>query len=135
MSITAMREGLETNLQTIEGLRGYSEIPENPQVPAAVVGLQSIDYDQAFQRGLVLYNFTVTIIVGRFNSRSTQLRLNEYADNSGAKSIKLAIQSDKTLSGSAFDVRVVSMDGISNIDLNDGNNYLGMEFSVTVYSD
>jgi len=129
-----MREGIEANLETITGLRGYSEIPENPSVPAAVVGLESIEYDQSFQRGLVLYRFNVMVIVGRFSSRSTQQKLNDFADNSGNESIKLAIESDKTLGGSAFDVRVESMNSISALDLNDGNNYISMEFSVTVYA-
>ncbi len=134
MSITAIRDGLEANLETITGLRGYSEIPENPSIPAAVVTLDTIEYDQSFQKGLVLYNFSVTVIVGRFNSRSAQQNLNDYADNTGDSSIKSAIESDKSLGGSAFDVRVTSMTGISNIDLNDGNNYIGMDFSVTCYA-
>lgn len=134
MSITAIRDGLEANLETINGLRGYSEIPENPSIPAAVVTLDTIEYDQAFQKGLVLYNFSISVIVGRFNARSTQQKLNDYADNTGSDSIKTAIESDKSLGGSAFDVVVTSMSGISNIDLNDGNNYIGMDFSVTVYA-
>ena len=134
MSITDIRDGIEANLETISGLRGYSEIPENPSIPAAVVTLDTIEYDQSFQKGLVLYNFSVSVIVGRFNSRSAQHNLNDYADNTGSNSIKSAIESDKTLGGSAFDVRVTSMTGISNIDLNDGNNYIGMDFSVTVYA-
>ena len=134
MSITDIRDGLEANLETISGLRGYSEIPENPSIPAAVVTLDTIEYDQSFQKGLVLYNFSVTVIVGRFNSRSAQQNLNDYADNTGSNSIKTAIESDKSLGGSAFDVRVTSMTGISNIDLNDGNNYIGMDFSVTCYA-
>jgi len=135
MSLTGMRNGLEANLETITGLRGYSEIPENPSIPAAVVVLNTIDYDQAFQRGLTLFNFTVTIIVGRFSSRSTQQKLNDYASNVHADSIKTAIESDKTLGGNSFDVRVVSMTNIGAIDLNDGFNYLGMDFSVTVYAE
>jgi len=134
MTITAIRDGLEANLETISGLRGYSEIPENPSIPAAVVTLDTIEYDQAFQKGLVLYNFSISVIVGRFNARSTQQKLNDYADNTGSDSIKTAIESDKSLGGSAFDVVVTSMTGISNIDLNDGNNYIGMDFSVTVYA-
>jgi len=134
LNITDIRDGLEANLETITGLRGYSEIPENPSIPAAVVTLDTIEYDQAFQKGLVLYNFSVTVIVGRFNSRSAQQNLNDYADNTGSNSIKTAIESDKSLGGSAFDVRVTSMTGISNIDLNDGNNYIGMDFSVTCYA-
>lgn len=133
-NITGIRDGIEANLETITGLRGYSEIPENPSIPAGVVVLNNISYDQAFQRGLTELTFTVTIIVGRFNARSTQQNLNEYAATSGAKSVKAAIESDRTLGGNASDVRVEQMTNIGAIDLNDGFNYLGMDFSVTVYA-
>lgn len=135
MSITDIRAGLEANLETVSGLRAYSEIPDNPQVPCAVVQLQTIEYDQSFQKGLAFYNFEITVIVGRFSVQQAQEHLNDYADNSGAKSIKSAIESDKTLGGSAFDAHLTTMTGISALDLNDGNNYLGMTFSVTVYAD
>lgn len=133
MSIGLIRDGIETNLRTIAGLRAYSEIPDNPSFPAGIVTLNSIDYDQAFQRGLTLYNFTVSIIVGRASERAAQNALNAYASNTGADSIKTAIESDKTLSASAFDVRVVSMTGIGAVELN-GTTYIGMDFSVTVYA-
>lgn len=134
MNITDIRAGLETNLETVSGLRAYSEIPENPQVPCAVVTLNSVDYDQAFQRGLTELSFNVTVIVGRFSVQQAQEHLNDYAGN-GAKSIKTAVQSDRSLGGSAVDTVLTSMNSISALDLNDGNNYLGMEFSVTVYAD
>lgn len=134
-NITGIRDGIEANLETITGLRGYSEIPENPSIPAAVVVLNNVNYDQAFQRGLTELTFTVTVIVGRFNARSTQQNLNAYASGTGDKSIKTAVQSDRTLGGNAVDVRVEQMTNIGAIDLNDGFNYLGMDFSVTVYAE
>jgi len=134
LNITNIRQGLETNIETISGLRAYSEIPDNPQVPCAVVVLNSVDYDQAFQRGLTELSFNITVIVGRFSVQQAQEHLNDYAGN-GAKSVKTAIQSDRTLGGSAVDAVLTSMNSISALDLNDGNNYLGMEFSVTVYAD
>jgi len=134
LNITEIRDGLETNLETVSGLRAYSEIPENPQVPCAVVSLNSVDYDQAFQRGLSELSFNVTVIVGRFSVQQAQEHLNDYAGN-GSKSIKTAVQSDRTLGGKAVDTVLTSMNSISALDLNDGNNYLGMEFSVTVYAD
>lgn len=133
MSIGLIRDGLETNLRTLAGLRAYAEIPDNPSFPAAIVTLNSIDYDQSFKRGLTLYNFTVSVIVGRASERAAQNALNAYASNTGASSIKSAIESDKTLSASAFDVRVVSMTGIGAVELN-GTTYIGMDFSVTVYA-
>ena len=134
MNITNIRQGIEDNLETISGFRAYSEIPENPQVPCGVVVLNSVEYDQAFQRGLTELSFNITVIVGRFSVQQAQENLNKYAGD-GGKSIKTAIESDKTLNGSAVDTRVVSMNSISALDLNDGNNYLGMEFSVTVYAE
>jgi hypothetical protein len=134
VSITDIRDGIEANLETITGLRGYSEIPENPSIPAAVVNLDSVDYHQAFKNGLTQYNFTVSVIVGRFNARSAQQNLNEFADSTGGNSIKAAIESDRTLGGNAFDCVVQTMGGINNIDLNDGNNYLATDFSVVVYA-
>jgi len=133
VSIGLIRDGLETNLRTLAGLRAYAEIPDNPSFPAAIVTLNSIDYDQSFKRGLTLYNFTVSVIVGRASERAAQNALNAYASNTGASSIKSAIESDKTLSASAFDVRVVSMTGIGAVELN-GTTYIGMDFSVTVYA-
>ena len=50
--IDAMAQGIATNLATIAGIRTYAEIPDNPNLPAAIVSLNSVDYDQAFQGGL-----------------------------------------------------------------------------------
>ena len=133
MNITDIRQGIEDNLETVAGLRAYSEIPDNPQVPCAVVVLNSVSYDQSFQRGLSELDFNITVIVGRFSVQQAQEHMNDYAGN-GAKSIKTAVQSDRTLGGAAADTVLSSMNGISALDLNDGNNYLGMEFFVTVYA-
>lgn len=135
MSITAIRDGIEANLETITGLRGYSEIPENPQIPAAVVTLDSIEYHQSFKNGLIQLGFTVTVIVGRFNARTAQQALNDFAANTGPKSIRQAIESDRTLGGAAVDCVVQTMGGVNNIDLNDGNNYLGTDFQVVAYAE
>lgn len=128
-----MRDGLATNLATISGLRTASELPDNPNPPIAIVNLRSINYDQAFGKGLAVYTFVVTVIVGRAAERTAQRKLNDYLDNTGSQSVKTAIESAKTLGGSAFDTRVVSLDNIGNVQLNDAT-YLAAEFSVNVYS-
>lgn len=133
MTIDGLRDGIATNLATIAGLRTAAEVPDNPSPPIAVVALRSIEYDQSFQRGLALYTFTVTVIVGRVAEREAQRRLNDYSDNEGSSSVKQAIESDKTLGGSAFDCRVMSLDNIGALQLNDAT-YLGAEFTVTAYA-
>ena len=133
MSISTIRDGLATNLATISGLRTKADIPDNPSPPVAVVSLNSVSYDQAFKQGLALYNFTITVIVGRVSERTAQSRLNAYA-STGAGGVKHAIESDKTLGGEAFDVRMQELTNIGAITLGE-QSYLAAEFSVVVYSD
>lgn len=133
MALTEIRQGIATNLATISGLRTAAELPDNPSPPIAVVSLRSIEYDGSFQKGLAVYTFTVTVIVGRVAEREAQRRLNAYSDNTGSSSVKSAIESDRTLGGSAFDVRVVSLDNIGQLQLNDAT-YLGADFTVTAYA-
>lgn len=131
--VTALREAIATNLSTIPGLRTSAELPDNPNPPIAVVGLDSVDYDQAFKQGLTIFNFQVTVIVGRAAERTAQRKLNQYVAQEGALSIKLGVESDKSLGGNAFDVRVSSMNNIGSLQLND-QEYLAAEFSVVVFA-
>ena len=63
--VTAMSQGIATNLANISGIRTYAEIPDNPHLPAAIVSLTNIEYDQAFAGGLTNYQFNVTIGNGK----------------------------------------------------------------------
>jgi len=133
VSISDIRDGLATNLATISGLRTAADLPDNPSPPIAVVQLNNVSYDQAFQNGMVIYTFTITVIVGRVSERTAQARLNAYA-STGAGGIKTAVQSDKTLGGFAFDVRLQEMTSLGAITLGE-QQYLAAEFSAVVYSD
>jgi hypothetical protein len=133
LSITAIKTALAANVATISGLRTSAEIPDNPNPPQAVIQLQSVNYDGAFKQGLTTYNFLVSVIVGRVDERNAQKNLDAYASSSGSKSIKLAIQSDKSLNGTAFDVRVTDMTNIGTVLLSDAT-YLAADFAVTVYA-
>ena len=133
MSIADIRDGIVSNLSTISGLRTSADIPDNPSPPIAFVGLESVQHDQSFQRGLTEYNFTVTVLVGRVSERSAQRKLDAYISN-GASSIKLAIESDKTLDGSAYDVRVSELRNIGTVSL-EQVIYLAADFAVTVFAD
>lgn len=133
MSITDIRDGIATNLATIPGLRTSAELPDQPSPPIAVVQLNNVTYDQAFQNGLVLYNFTITVIVGRVAERVAQQRLNAFA-STGAGGIRTALRSDKTLGGHAFDVKLQEMTNIGAITLGE-QQYLAAEFAAIVYAD
>lgn len=128
--VTAMAQGIATNLSTISGLRTYSTIPDDPNPPAAVVSLQSTNYDEAFAGGLVIYNFVITVIVARVTERRAQERLHDYIQT-GSGGIKNAVESDPTLGGSAIDARVTEMSNIASVSI-DSVDYLTADFSVTV---
>jgi hypothetical protein len=130
MSITAIRTALATNLATIPGLRTAAEIPDLPNPPIAVVSLDSVNYDQAFAKGMTSYTFTITVIVGRSAEREAQRKLDAYI-TPGANSIKNAIESNKTLGGNAYDCRVVSMNSVGSVTISD-TTYLAADFTVTV---
>jgi hypothetical protein len=133
VSITDIRDGIAANLATIPGLRTSAELPDQPNPPIAVVQLNNVTYDQAFQNGLVLYNFTITVIVGKVAERLAQQRLNAYA-SAGAGGVKTALESDRTLGGSAFDVKLQEMTNIGAITLGE-QQYLAAEFAAIVYAD
>jgi|TARA_R110000803_G_scaffold124734_1_gene192444 hypothetical protein len=131
--ISAIREALAVNLATVPGLRTSAELPDNPSPPIATMSLDTVEYNLAMNQGLTLFNFTVIVIVGRAAEKRAQRKLDAYCSQDGASSIKLAVESDKSLGGNAFDVRVVGMNNIGSLSLND-QEYLAAEFSVTVYA-
>jgi hypothetical protein len=130
MSITAIRTALATNLGTISGLRTAAEVPDLPNPPVAIVALNNVSYDRAYAKGMTMYTFTVTVIVGRAAEREAQRRLDAYI-STGSSSVKYAVESDKTLGGNAYDCRVVSMDSVGSLTISD-TTYLAADFTVTV---
>ena len=132
-NISDLRSGLATNLATISGLRTSVDLPDNPNPPVAVIGIENVNYDQAFAGGLVEYNFRVTVLASRASDRMAQRRLDTYTSTETG-SVKLAIESDKSLGGKAFDVRVTEMSNIGTVSLGE-ISYLAADFTVTVYAD
>lgn len=128
--ITAMSQGIANNLATISGIRTYAEIPDMPNLPAAVVSLVSVEYDQAYAGGLTNYTFNVTVIVSRVTERRAQQRLHDVIQT-GSGSVKAAIQSDRTLGGNAFDCIVTEMNNIATTTIGD-IEYLTASFVVVV---
>jgi hypothetical protein len=133
VAIAEIRAGLAANIATIPNLRVAAEIPDNPSPPIAVIALNNVSYDLDFNRGMTLYNFTVTLIVGRVAERDAQRKLDAYAGN-GERSIKTAVQSDRQLGGAAFDVRLSEMSTLGALNLGE-SIFLAADFAVQVYAE
>ena len=132
--ISDLRTGLATNLATISGLRTAALMPDNPNPPIAIVVPSTVSFDDTFQRGMQTYSFTVLVVVGRADERTAQNKLDAYCASTGSSSIKLAVESDKTLGGKAFDVRVTELRNYGQIVIGEVT-YLSAEFTVLCYAD
>jgi hypothetical protein len=132
-SITDLRAGLATNLGTITGLRTTTETPDTISPPIAIINVQNVNYDRAFQRGLDEYNFVITVIVGRVGERSAQRLLDSYVSPVAPSSVKLAIELDKTLGGKCDTLRVTDMRNYGSLVIGE-ITYLAAEFNVVVFA-
>jgi hypothetical protein len=130
-NITDLRNGIAANLATIPGLRTAATIPDNPNPPIAIVQLNRVQYHQDFKRGMTEYNFAVQVVVGRVDERSAQQRLDLYCSSTGEYAVGLAIESDRTLGGKAFDCIVTEMTNYGSVLISDVT-YLAAEFNVRV---
>ena len=130
-ALTDLRTGLANRLTTITGLRSSAYIPDNPQPPVAVVMPGRITYDTAFGRGSDEYQFTIMLIVGRVADRASQTTLDGYCESSGTRSVKAAIEGDRSLGGKALDCRVTEMANQGSLAIGDVT-YHTAEFNVSV---
>ena len=131
MSVSELRQGLATNLATISGLRASSFVPDNPTPPITVVVPKNIQFDAAMGRGMDTYTFDVLVIAQRASERNAQSLLDGYCNPTGSSSVKTAIESDKTLGGKAFDLRVTEMSNYTSLAIGE-TQYLAATFTVTV---
>lgn len=129
MSLSEIRTALASSMSTITGLRTSSHIPDNPRPPIAVVVPDSISYDLNAQRGADRYLFTITLIVGRADDRAAQINLDQYVV--GPKSVKKAVEKDRTLGGKVDTCRVTEMRTYSSLSIGEVV-YLSAQFAVEV---
>jgi hypothetical protein len=129
--IQLLRTGLAANLATITGLRTSLDIPDNPSPPIAIVQFLRAEYHQDFRNGMTEYTFAVQVVVGRADERTAQRSLDAYCSSDSSSSVRKAIESNRTLSGNAFDCVVTEMSSYGSVLIND-TTYLAAEFAVRV---
>jgi hypothetical protein len=130
-SIAELRNEIAQNLATIAGLRTSEFIPDNPNPPIAIVQFDRAQYHLDMGNGMTEYSFVVQLIVGRVDERTAQRNLDAYCSSTGSSSVLLAVESNRTLDGKAFDCVVTEMSSYGPVLVND-TTYLGAEFQVRV---
>lgn len=130
-SVAELRTALATNVATIAGLRTSEFIPDNPNPPIAIVQFDRAQYHLDMGNGMTEYSFVLQLIVGRADERTAQRNLDAYCSSTGSSSVLLAVESDRTLGGKAFDCIVTEMSSYGPVLIND-TTYLGAEYQIRV---
>lgn len=131
---TEIRDGLKTRLVTITGLNGHARWPDQINLPAAAVEMASGVYDEDFEEGAT-YRFRVVLLAAALQRGfdAAQSNVDQYIVPTGTKSIKAAIEADKTLGGKADSVRVTGFSDYGVLEVN-AVQYWGCAFDVEVYA-
>lgn len=132
-TITQVKTGLMERLQTITGLRTFTEQPAQVNAPIGFANLDSIIYHRTMRQSMVEMQFTVSVIISRADERTGMASVDAYTSPTGDKSVKTAIEGDRTLKGIVDDLYVESATGVINVSADDGD-YLSVDFKVMVYA-
>lgn len=132
-TLSSLRSGLKDRLATIPGLRVAEQIPEQINPPVAVITRQSVEYHGAMSGGSSEWSMQVQLIAGRMAEQQSQRLIDEWLSWSGTKSVRAAIEADRTLGGAAHTCKVTSADALTTVQVGDAE-YLGVTLNVTVYA-
>jgi hypothetical protein len=131
IKINQVRDALGKNLNTITGIRIYDTIPDVVVPPCAVVGQLDFTFDVNNARGLDQASVDVYVIVQRISERAGQDKLDELLAGTGSKSIKTALESDRTLGGLVNTLRVISAE--SGTYITGDQTFLSYRYNVTIW--
>lgn len=132
-TISQINTAIATQLSTIDGLQGYDYEPDAVYPPIAFPSITNIDYHRAMGNGLVIYDITIRVIVGRVNERVGQDALDRYASYSGDESIRQVIESDRTLGGLVDTLILRSSASVSSAAVGE-QDFLALDFQIQVYA-
>lgn len=130
--IARCRAGLAANLRQIEDLQVSEYVLSNPTYPTAVIFLGRTEYDKAFSRGLDSLIFRIRVVVAAVTDIGAETNLDEYLDTSGPRSIKQAVEAERTLGGACDDLRVTETEGEQVFTFESQPQALGAEWLVEV---
>lgn len=134
-NITAVREALRVRLETIPGLIAHATMPGQITPPAAVVTPAQgtfLTYDQTMD-GVDDVLMSITLFV-KYNAQDqAQSNLDAYLADTGASSVKAAVDGDIDLDGTAHFAAVTEASNYGIVTFGaTGTEYLSCEFAVTI---
>lgn len=110
--LAEIRKAIRTTLEDpgIPGLTTYNKIPSQMNYPCVVVHPDDIDYTKAFQRGLIVMDFNLIVLVSSLDmSEIAQDDLDELVNFQGPRSIPFKIYQNKSLGLDSVEAHISSM--------------------------
>ncbi len=130
MDLSTVRTGIQSKLSTITGLKAYATWPDQLAAPCAIVKPSSCEMDSDFDGDNDLL-FEVLVLAAPIQNGMVRGQdvLDAYLDDSGASSVKAAIEA-----GGAYRVMRWRDYGPHDVPPGSGAVYLAAVFDVLVYS-
>ncbi len=132
--ITTICTKLKEALDAISGLRPSDGVPDQINYPHAWPQLMGLDYEQDFGSGSLL-RFTVHLAAApvQVGLLAGQVATWPYMQASGTKSIKAALEADKTLGGNVEYLMVTRCRDLNSYERN-GIEYWGCVWDLEIYT-
>ncbi len=105
MDLVEVRAGLAAAAAAVPGLNCTPYAPDRVEFPAFYPGESEIDYDRTFSHGVDEMQITCYLLTSAAEDESGQRLLDEFLGR-GERSLKAALEADRTLGGRAADMRV-----------------------------
>jgi hypothetical protein len=111
-SLAQVRDGIDTLLDAIPGLRAINHVPGDAPFPAALVEPPTIaDYRADLGAGGLTVTFQIDVLVSAATHRN-QLELYPYLERTGTKSIWAAFEANRSLGFTDVDAHVISAESL-----------------------
>jgi hypothetical protein len=132
--VATIATALGSALSTISGLRVLDYLSDTFTPPAALVGIDTVDFHGAFSdTGDVVHDFTVFVIIARSSERAGIVTLEGFMSQSGTPSIRAALEADRTLGGVVSSLKVTKAGPPASVSIN-GAEYVSVPFAVEVHA-
>lgn len=134
MTIATQRAALAAAAEALTDLHAQAYVVGLVNVPHFDVALDGIDYDMVFgDPGTAdTYRYRCGLYVNRATDIQAQAVLDEYAEPSGSKSVKSALEAAATVTAAGADyIRVPSVEGPLEVTVG-AQEFLKLEFTVEV---
>lgn len=133
-SLTQIREATAAVLAQIPGLTARPRVTGQIVGDTVVVEPAGSDFLVAMGRGTDTWALTLTVIVSGTDWEAGQLRLDDYVNGSGDRSIRQAIFANRSLGLPETDAHVAAMTGYGGSYEAAGSQHLSATLSLIVHT-